>query len=103
MQTNVTNDAAFLLGLITIIRFVVPALLLAFACWVLLILPQRRAAEQADAVRIPVSIGQVVTTLDGRSGVVCLVEPNRLIIQLVDGEKCQVSPYELSVDNHGAT
>lgn len=103
MHTNVPNDANFMLAFIATLRFVLPFITLAVACWVLLIIPQRRAGRRHAAYRQTLAIGATVTTIDGRCGTVCLVEANRLIIQLADGTKCQISPYEIDVSPHGRT
>jgi preprotein translocase YajC subunit len=101
MHTNVTNDANFMLAFIAIVRFVLPLLTLVVACWLLLVIPQRRAAKRLAAYQQAFAVGAMVTTIDGRHGTICLVEPNRLIIQLTDGTKCQISPYEVAINSHG--
>jgi preprotein translocase YajC subunit len=103
MHTNVTNDANFMLAFITTVRFVLPLITLAVSCWLLLVIPQQRAGRQHAAYRQSLAVGATVTTVDGRCGVVCLVEANRLIIQLSDGTKCQISPYDIDVSTHGRT
>ena len=85
---------------IGILRLIFPIIVIIFAIVVLILIPQKNSTNQQKQKYIHLTTGVWITTVQGDTGIVEIIEDNLIVLQHIDGRKIEIMKHAITQVHH---